>query len=419
MISGKLATFMAFATILVLIMAAGCERATPATSTAAPEPSPSAQQEATTLSPTSTPVPQMATPSPTPIPVPPTPTPVPPTPTPVPPTPTPTVAELQIRELGWYEDEDTDQDAKANLVRLLIDASLAYPLLFDALIEKTWLNPGDIPESLSPISDVVHSILAVKEKGGSEESVVRVLAMPFLDNLDGDEATPLQGISYVAGKGEEPLGVFLDYVIANDGLSDGDGILEVYYWYMRANDEPSIVRIFGEEMPDARGGHNEYVLSRVVELYFSYPAAYRAASEHFIGALSINLVTRVINLAMLDKDVARRLAEMPFNSTSGNLGSFAWFAMYEAAYTDQVAAQDLVQKYGTQGGVEHSELPLFLLEAAAITAPDAVNEIRALEWVRDGLDPGRMVEYNEGGLGWIESSEERMLLDLLWDVLEN
>ena len=399
-----------------LLLAAGCDRAT---STAVPEPSPAVEQPTAGPSPTSTPVPPMATPSPTPIPVPPTPTPVPPTPTETPsPTPTPTAAELQIRELGWYEDEGTDQDAKANLVRLLIDASVAYPLLFDALIEKSWLNPGDIPESLSPISDVVHSILAVKEEGGSEESVVRVLAMPFLDNLDGDEATLLQGISYVTGTDEESLGVFLDYVIANDGLSDGDGIFEVYYWYMRANDESSIVRIFGEEMPDARGGHDEYVLSRVIELYSTYPAAYRATSEHFSEAVSINLVSNVIRLAMLDKDVARRLAEMPFNSFIGGSGNFAWFAMYKAAYTDQVAAQELVQKYGMQGGVGHPEMPLFLLEAAAITAPDAVNEIRALEWVKDGLAPGRFVEYDLGP-GWINSSEEDMLVSVLAGALEN
>ena len=419
MMPGKLATFMAFTTILVLIVAAGCERAAPATSTAAPEPSPSAQQEATTPSPTFTPVPQMATPSPTPIPVPPTPTRVPPTPTPVPPTPTPTVAELQIRELGWYEDEDTDQDAKANLVRLLIDASMAYPLIFDALIEKAWLNPRDIPESLNPITAVVYQVLAIRERGASEESVVRVLMMPFLVDLDDDDPTILQGVIDVAGGGEESLRAFLDYTIGNGGLSDGDTKLDVYYWYMKANDEPSIFRIFGERRPDASGGHHEHLLHQLVVLYSGYPTAYEATTEHFVGGYgNINLVSNVIRLAMLDEDVARRLAEMPFNSISGGSGGFIWYVMYKAVYTDQVAAQELVQKYGTQGGVEYPEMPLFLIDAAAITEPDAVNEIRALEWVRDGLDLGRVAEYDLGPR-WISSYEERALGHLLASGINN
>ncbi len=335
------------------------------------------------------------------------------------PTPTPTAAELQIRELGWYADQDTDQDAKANLIRLLIDASVAYPLIFDALIEKAWLNPGDVPESLRPISNVVHSILAVREGGGSEESVVRVLAMPFLDDLEGDEATLLHGISYLVGTDEEPLGVFLDYVIANDGLSDGDTKLDVYYWYMKANDEPSIFRIFGERRPDASGGHHEHLLHQLVVLYTGYPTAYEATTEHFVGGYdNINLVLNVIRLAMLDEDVARRLAEMPFNSISGGSGDFIWYVMYKAVYTDQVAAQELVQKYGTQGGVEHPEMSLFLIDAAAITEPDAVNEIRALEWVKDGLDLGRVAEYDLGPR-WISSYEERALGHLLASGINN
>ena len=93
---------------------------------------------------------------------PPTDTPI-PADTPILPTPTATSthAELAISQLSWNTDEVTDPAGRGLLVLLLLEVSDNHPLLFEALLQKPWLNPDDVPLSYFRVNDAIGSGHAV------------------------------------------------------------------------------------------------------------------------------------------------------------------------------------------------------------------------------------------------------------------
>ncbi len=390
--------------ILAVMLATACgERVGTVTPAVSPEPSPSAEQP-TTLpipSPTGTRV-QTATPKPT--------------RTPVPPTPTPTFGELTVSRLGWYTNEETDQESKSYLIFLLLETSMKYPLLFESLVQKAWLNPADVPADFIRVNEAIDHIRLLARVADNEAAAIKVLNMPFLDSLDGTEWDKYRALGEVVNGGPESFSAFVDYAITKGGFTDSDREVDVYYLYMETQDAAGMERIYSGRLPERR---DIFLLKDLVQLHTKYPVAYSAMSEHFRDFFQLpGFVMNVSDLAAIDEQLAQRLVKMPFNRVSGGLDNSVWGFVARAAEADGDAATFLVEKYELQGGADHSALALLLLDAASIFAPDTVETVRTFDWVRDGVD-GPNLREEDWGTRAFSSREERTVEAILATTIQN
>ena len=385
--------FAALAIILALLLSAGCERGTTATATASPDSSPTAEQPT-------------ATPS-----LPPTHTPVPPTPTP-----TPTAGELRISQLNWYGDGESDTEGKSYLVSLLLETSFKHPLLFEALVQKPWVNPAEAPSTFRWVNEAIDLIRFVASSANSEAAAIQVLGMPFLDALDGGEWEEFYALRDLVVGGPGPFHRFLEHAIANGGLTDSDREVDIYLMYMEAQDPEGMDRIFEGELP---APSYIFLLEDLVQLYAEYPDAYSAAAEHFHKYFGVSaLVSRVHDLAVVDEQLAERLAQMPFNRLGRSLDITAWVFMTRVAQEDVDAAAGILETHEMGGGVDDTELAVFVMDIASVFAQDTVETIRTFDWVADGLRAPRFPEDDRGSFV-LPSGEERAIENILWAAHRN
>ena len=396
-----------------VVLAAGCgEELATATPVDTVEPSPTAVQPTATHSPmpADTPAPAntprpMATPTPTPFPT------LTPTPTRVPTTPTP--SELRIREFGWYSNEETDSDVKKDLIRVLLRMSSEYPLVFEKVAQKPWLDPEDVPETLESVLEVVEGISLITGLTEDEAAGLKVLDMPFLNDIEGEETELLDHLWEMVGGRENSYNTFLDHVIANGGLIGSETRVDVQYAYMVAQDSAGMNRVFRGELPDS---DDSSILGKMITLYQRYPDAYFAASENFtVPRWNRRFVDKVIDLAKINEQSAERLAQMPFNAIPGGLGHAAWTFVTRIAQGDPSAAETLLEEYGMQGGADHSTLALLVMDAAFVFVPGIVERVRTFDWVRDGVEGPRFREEDWGRLA--DSEDEGDTLErILWEA---
>ena len=391
------------AIILAVMLATACgERVGTVTPAVSPEPTPSAEQPTALpiTSPTEAPI-QTPTPRPTRTPAPPT------------PTPTPTLGELTVPRFGWYTNEETNSANKSHLIGSLLRISEKYPVLFDALIQEPWLNPVDVPETFEPVIDVVNGIESVAEVEDGKTAALKVLSMPFLDSLEGDEVELLDVLGGLTRFGANHLSIFLDHAITKGGLTDRERRVDIYYTYMEAHDPAGMNRLFRGRLPE---DSDVDILKEMIDLHGRYPAAYFATSEKFtVPDYAISLVVNVARLAAIDEQLARRMAQMPFNNIPGGLDTEAWVFVEMAAGLNREATETLLEKYEMQGGADHSTLSLLVMDAAHFFAPTVVETLRNFDWVTDGVD-GPRIEAEDGGIVAIKSLEERMVGTILWST---
>ncbi len=339
-----------------------------------------------------------------------------PTATPVPPTPTPsqTYGEVTVSQLNWYTDEETDREAKGHLVLLLLEISENYPLLFEALIQKSWLNPEDVPSSFFRVNEAIDLLRRVADLTDGESMAITILGMPFLDSIDSDDRILLDSLGYMLKGRAEPFNAFLELLAADGGLMNGAERVDVYYAYMEAQDPTWLNRVFGDMEPRPQ---DFYVIGDMIELYAASPDIYFAVSANMNELRrSTEFVERVVELASLDTETAAWLARMPFNSVQNSLNGTVWDFMILAAKADRDSTGLIREKYEMEGVVlDHTNLALALMDAASTFAPDETEIIRSYGWVQDGFDGAAIKErnsvvYASSGL------EQQTVKDILWAV---
>ncbi len=388
------------AIILTLLLATGCGESTAtATPIVPPEFSPTAEQP--TVIPTQAPT-EAQTKAPTPRP---TRTPVPPKPTP-----TPTYGEQTVSRFSWYANEETNFAAKSQLIGLLLRISEEYPLLFDALIQQAWINPPDVPETLEPVVDVVDAIAFVTRTADDETAAVKVVHMPFLDVIDGEEVDLLEELANLARGGAGGFNTFLDHVIANGGLTGSERRVDVLYAYMEAQDPAGMERLFEGRLPEPSDIH---MFEDLVQLYWDYPILYSAVSVHSAKNFQYHgLARHASRLAAIDEELAHRLAQMPFNGIRGGISGNAWTLTRRAAEENLEAASRILETYETGGGMEHTDLATYAMDITSVFSPDTVETVRSFEWVADGLDAPDFREDDRGRRA-LPSDEEETVLTIL------
>ena len=272
--------------------------------------------------------------------------------------------------------------------------SAEYPLVFEKLAQKPWLNPADVPETLEPILVVVEGISLVTELTDDEAAGLKILDMPFLDDIEGEETELLDHLWEMVGGRENSYNTFLDHLIANGGLTGNETRVDVQYAYMVAQDSAGMNRVFRGELPDS---DDSSILGKMITLYQRYPEAYFAASEHFTKNFQLSgRISNIRRLAAIDEDLAQRLAQMPFNGAWGGLSGEAWVLTIRATEENVEAVSSILETYETGGGIEHSDLGAYVMDMTSVFSPNIVETVRTFEWVADGLDAPRFREDDRG-----------------------
>ena len=339
-----------------------------------------------------------------------------PTATPIPPTPTPSLAygEVAISQLSWNTDEVTDPTGRGLLALLLLEISDTHPLLFEALLQKPWLNPDDVPLGYFRVNDAVDLLLRVANLTDGEPLAITVLDMPFLESFESDDQIILEGLGYVLKGGAEPFNAFLEHVAAEGGVMDGAERVDVYYKYMEAQDPTWLNRVFGDMEPRPQ---DFYLIGDMIDLYAASPDIYFAVSPNLNELRrSTEFIDNVVELASLDVETAAWLARMPFNSEENSLNGAVWDFMILAARADRSLTGLIREKYEMEGVVvDHTNLALVLMDAASTFAPEETEIIRSYGWVQDGFDGAEIKERNS--VMYASSGvEQQTVRDILWAV---
>ena len=407
----------AIATAAVFILfgftAAACgDREEIATVVASVTPTPTSVTE-TPTPPTSTTEPPTATPNPPTATAIPSSTPTPgPTSTPTP-TPTPTVVQLArevLATFSWYR-EDGRVEWHSRLTNTLLNIAVRYPDLFANLADRPWLNAADTEESLFPLFEAVDRLYAISDTLKDGQSAILLLDMPFLAEIDGDEAQQLDTLNRLAHIEAESFNVFVDYSAMQGGITGDNTPHDLYVAYLRANDAEGSARLF-------ISGHPEYIsettLRRIIEFRVDHPDVYAAVSQYFIQEGKARAIREdAQNLAAIDEDLALRLARMEFNTFYAASAVNAWKLFKDAVIIDSVRATEILEMYENNGGINTSNAADFNVEIATIVLPEIGRTLQELDWVRDGIDPPERTVTNDSVM--VASSREEMTLHYIFE----
>ena len=214
-------------------------------------------------------------------------------------------------------DDVTDPAGRGLLILLLLEISDTHPLLFEALLQKPWLNPDDVPLGYFRVNDAIDLLRRVANLSDGESPAITILDMPFLDSFESDDQIILESLGYVLKGGAEPFNTFLGHIAAEGGLMDGAERVNVYYKYMEAQDPVWVNRVFGDMEPRPQ---DFYLIGDMIDLYAASPEIYFAVSANLQEVRrSTEFVDNVVELASVDVETAAWLAKMPFNTASGGL----------------------------------------------------------------------------------------------------
>ena len=121
-------------------------------------------------------------------------------------------AASSIRALSWVEDgiAASEQDAVLALQTLALESEQA----FSALMRKVWVHDG-ITRDESSVIGLLSAISRESYIDQDEAAVLRIIEMPFLDDVDGVDAAAVDALQALSNRG------YLQQVLSHSALRDG------------------------------------------------------------------------------------------------------------------------------------------------------------------------------------------------------
>ena len=283
-------------------------------------------------------------------------------------------------------------------------------MLFDAILEKPWINPGDVIYDWAYSQTVIAGLLTVAQ-GVGDTATTKLLAMPFLRNADYGDERRLDILAEMAELGESDFHLFLDTMNLSGGIITGIDPEDYYYLYVSAVDEQATGRIDGRSW---RGNVSPFVVSSMSKLFVRHNEVFRAFADNYTNKYAWPGATvDVLEVAGIDEGLATRMASMPVSAEFAGNTHVAWFFLMHAATKDPGAAGEVLGRFEEQGGVDYTNLPNFIVDIVGVIDPNLSMAVNAFDWVRDGIDtPGSGI--NGGELRVNPSNEEHVVALLSW-----
>ena len=302
------------------------------------------------------------------------------------------------------------------------------PELFAATIEKPWIDPATARQ-ISFTRRAIEGLLNIAESGG-EEAAVKLLSMPFMDDLEGIATSHLARLAELAEYGEQEFLAFVDHVDLAGGIKENHRSDEFYASYVEANDPEAWSRIDGRSR---RGSATEPAILHLSKLWLQYRDIFWEFTDNYVNKQAWpGAAQDVLNLAMLNQELATRMARMPVSAEFAGSTHIAWVYVTHAATIDAAATSEILSLYEEQGGVDYQNTPLFLIDLTGVFDPMLRDVMYSFDWVRDGIQSPtskveneellvfpsreqRVIEYLSGA----SYREERVVLDglLEWEWL--
>ena len=228
-----------------------------------------------------------------------------------------------IRDIGSITDNDEDaalrviglpfletiEPADGAAVDALRRLALSSTTVFDALMDRAWVE-GSIGETeISVIRDVVW----ITED--DEDAALRVIAMPFLETIE-----PADGVTLGALRGLTSTGV-LDVLLnrpwVGDGLSDPELRIVTDLRSIFGIDERAPLRIIGLPFLETVEPTDDDAVDALRRLALSSTTVFdalmdRAWVEGSIGETEISVIRDIGSITDDDEDTALRIIAMPF-----------------------------------------------------------------------------------------------------------
>lgn len=399
------------AALMLLLFFAACQSApTPtATPTAIPTSTPTP-----TATPASTPTPS-PTPTPTAVPAPfrpaaplaiPTPTPAPdptvtstptPTATPLPsptptatatptasptPSPTPTARERRIRDAEWADSIDRG---------ILRNLAQEEPHAVDVFLD--WIGDGKQRGESSRFILGGYSDLA----NANGPVAVRVLRMPFLEEVAYPDSEVLITLRDVARSDPEGLILLLDHPSLEGGIADEHtGAFFLLHLERKSPTAAETIRMFAwvqDGLTLGSWGETEAVI-KLVQTALAFPGTFQSLQWH---AWLRDGITRpengvlnsiaLVHATPFNDEEIKPLIGMPFLQTVDETDASLIQVLLETLGLSPYGVRDIIARTELLGGITDAQRSTVALMVLDLYDQEDAERMRSLAWLRDGIQP--------------------------------
>ena len=316
------------------------------------------------------------------------------TPTPTPtftpaPTPTPTLRRRQEElgsQFGWYTNPSLSDSVKQQLSSSLLQMSHNYPLVFEAVAAEEWIDPDEIGDEMRLQIQLLGRLWSLLDLLQNEEIIIRVIDMPFLDTLGGDEWRIISDLRQLAEIDAEALSRLVGNLEAEGGIVDNLESEELMNAFLYAKDGEAARRIL-ERRFDKEWLRYEVSLS-LRSLYLEYPDVFWAFTDNFGDSYiwTGEVPGRVRSLAKIDADVAARVAAMPFSGDFAGSATLIWRMLPTTVRSNPEALHEILDKYDADGGIKFADQPYVLMDLMGIYDATIKERLDTFDWVQDGIN---------------------------------
>ena len=242
-----------------------------------------------------------------------------------------------------------------------------YPLVFGAVAAEEWIDPDEIGDEMRLQIQLLGRLWSLLDLLQNEEIIIRVIDMPFLDTLEGDEWRIISDLRQLAEIDAEALSQARGQPGGRRWNCRQPGVRganETHFSMPRMGKQPG--RIL-ERRFDKEWLRYEVSLS-LRSLYLEYSDVFWAFTDNFGDSYiwTGEVPGRVRSLSRIDADVAARVAAMPFSGDFAGSATLIWRMLPTTVRSNPEALHEILDKYDADGGIKFADQPYVLMDLMGI-----------------------------------------------------
>ena len=276
-----------------------------------------------------------------------------------------------------------------SLRRLVVYRQSDSPNIFDALIEKPWVRDGLDPAE----QEIVENIRRIADN--SETAALRVIALPFLDTLEPDDAPAVESLASLAAAREgNNLPVF-DAVIKKRWVADGLDEAE--------RDMVEDIRLIADS-------HESAALQTL-----ALPFLDTVDPDDGLTVSSFRLL--VVHRQSDSPNIFNALIEKPWVADGLDeaerviVGNIRWIADHDESVGLEFLTSPFLDTIEPEDSATLETLFTFTRDYGQRLSIDPISALIQRSWVADGLDP--IEQEMIGNIRWIADNSKSAALRVI------
>lgn len=297
--------------------------------------------------------------------------------------PTPTARERRIRAAEWADSYSRD---------VLRGLAQEAPAAFDAFLD--WIGDGKRRGDGSRFILTGYSDLAK----ANEPAALRVLRMPFLQEVEYPDSQVVVLLRDLARSDPEGLVLLLDHSTLEGGIAD-DQVGDVFLLHLERTDAAAVDRLrrlswVEDGLTRGAWGETEVVID-LVQTALVFPGTFdalllRTWMHDGVTGPEGQVVNRIsqVGASPFNDDEMRPLVGMPFLGAVDEIDSWLVSVLLETLSRSAYGVRDIIARPEVQGGITDAGRSTVGLLVLDLYNREAADRLRALPWLRDGLQHG-------------------------------